>query len=178
MLTVRLALAITNGELQRDVAAALKDLRAQVVADSREHPTWRGFLEHLAKAQPHIVLLDITQLPVPLDDAVGSIRLAASASVAALNLIADPESILRSVRAGRQRVPLSSRALHPAQDGGAEASGGAVEWRAGRAGGKVLGFVFRQGRLRRYHHRLPYSQGTGAARPGAGGAKRSWPIST
>lgn len=144
MLTVRLALAITDGELQRDVAAALSDLRAQVVADSREHPTWHGFLEHLAKAQPHIVLLDITQLPVPLDDAVGSIRLAASASVAALNLIADPESILRSVRAGANEylyppVRFTLRKMVERKLQEVRLSGGPA------SRGKVLGFVSAKG---------------------------------
>ena len=100
MLPVRLALAINDGKLRREVTQALAGLPARIVADCHEFAGWRGFLEQLAQEQPHVVLLDISRLPVPLDDAVGSVRLAAPAAVAALNTSADSESVLRAVRAG------------------------------------------------------------------------------
>jgi pilus assembly protein CpaE len=100
VLPVRLALAIIDDELRREVARALEELPARVVADCREFTAWRGFLEQLTNVQPHVVVLDISRLETPLDDAVGSIRLAASATVAALSHSADPESVLRAVRAG------------------------------------------------------------------------------
>jgi pilus assembly protein CpaE len=100
VLTLRLALSVSHEALRREVSECLREVRAEVVADCREHSSWRGFLVRLAQTQPQLVLLDLTALPVELEDAVAGIRLAASASVAALNVTADPESVLRAVRAG------------------------------------------------------------------------------
>ncbi|HWQ56019.1 MAG TPA: hypothetical protein VN442_20195 [Bryobacteraceae bacterium] len=100
MLPLRLALAIIDEELRRDAEAAIAESPARVVADCRRFSSWRAFLDQLVQAQPHLVLLDISSLPTSLDDAVGSLRLAASANVAAVNTTADSESILRAVRAG------------------------------------------------------------------------------
>jgi pilus assembly protein CpaE len=100
VLPIRLALAIVDEGLHREVSAVLADSPARIVADCRCFEPWRAVLERLAQARPDVVLLDIGALPAPFDDAVGSIRLAAAATVAAVHTTADPESVLKAVRAG------------------------------------------------------------------------------
>ena len=100
MLPVRLALAIRAEGLRSEATAVIAESPARVVADARHFDSWRAFLGRLAAVRPHLVLLDVGNLPGSLDDAVGSIKLAAAANVAALHTSADSESILRAVRAG------------------------------------------------------------------------------
>lgn len=144
MLPVRLALAIINEELRAEAAAVIGQSPARVVADCSRFASWRAFLEQLARAQPQVVLLDISGLPTSLDDAVGSIRLAAPATVAALNTTADSESILRAVRAGvndylypPMRFTLRKLLERKSQE--------LLQSLGGAGGGRVLGFLSAKG---------------------------------
>ena len=100
MLPLKLGIAIGNPELRDEVAATLRDLPASVVSECRDRREWRVFVEHLAGTRPDVVLLDLGSLPGSLDDAVGSVRLASGATVAAVHVNGDSESILKAVRAG------------------------------------------------------------------------------
>ncbi len=100
MLPIKLALAIGHRELRAEAAEVLEASPVRVVADCACFSSRRAFLAQVARAQPQIVLLEISELPTSLDDAVESLRLAAPAMVVALDRAADSEAILRAVRAG------------------------------------------------------------------------------
>lgn len=144
MLPLRLALAIIDEELRREAEAAIAESSARVVADCRRFSSWRAFLDQLVQSQPQLVLLDISSLPTTLDDAVGSLRLAASANVAALNTTADSESILKAVRAGANDylyppMRLTLRRLLERKSQELQHSGGTGE------SGRVLAFLSAKG---------------------------------
>jgi pilus assembly protein CpaE len=107
---------------------------------------WPALIERLEFLRPEVVLLDITQLPLPLEEAVRGVRAALPDSMlVALDTSAHTETILAAVRAGANEF------LYPPLDNNLRK---AVERRAAvlprpleniRPPGKVLGFLSAKG---------------------------------
>ncbi len=91
---------IGSGHLLEEAQASLHDLPVRVVFEQREIGDWAGFLQRLEKSQPDVVLLALDQLADSLDDAVRQIKAASSSpQVIIMHTSADPQSLLRSIRA-------------------------------------------------------------------------------
>ena len=70
------ALAIATAGLWEPVQEALRGLAVRVVMEQRDLRNWSALIEQLEFLRPEVVLLDITALPLPLEEAMRGIRLA------------------------------------------------------------------------------------------------------
>ncbi len=141
-----IALAVATAELWEPVQEAVRDLGARVVMEQRDLRNWSALIERLEFLRPEVVLLDITALPLPVEEALRGIRLTLpDALVVALDVTARPETILAVMRAGANEF------LYPPLDNNLRK---AVERRAevrprprekGRPQGKVFGFLSAKG---------------------------------
>jgi pilus assembly protein CpaE len=83
------------------VQEALRGLAVRVVMEQRDLGNWPSLIERLEFLRPDVVLLDITGLPLPLEEAVRGIRTALpDCMLVALDTTAQPETILAAMRAG------------------------------------------------------------------------------
>lgn len=138
--------AITAPELWEPAQEALRGLAVRVVMEQRDLRNWPSLIERLEFLRPEIVLLDITGLPLPLEDAVRAVRAALPDSMlVALDITAQPETILTAMRVGANEFlypPLGDNlrkavvrraAVHPRPRGNS------------RPPGKVFGFLSAKG---------------------------------
>jgi pilus assembly protein CpaE len=138
-------LVVSQTALAEEVRSVLRHLPARVVF---EHDTgaWKEVVESATGLRPDVILLDITQLGRPLDEAIRSLRFGrGDPMVVALHTTATPETILAAMRAG------ASEYLCPPFEAGLR---GALERRAAelegrrhdlRVPGKILGFTSAKG---------------------------------
>jgi pilus assembly protein CpaE len=140
------ALAVVSTELREHLHQALRGLAARVVMEQRDLANWSSLIERLKSLRPEVVFLDITGLPVALEEAVRGVRAALpNAMLVALDTAAQPETILAAVRAGANEFlypPLGDN-LRKAIERAAELRPRARE--NGRPAGKVLGFLSAKG---------------------------------
>jgi pilus assembly protein CpaE len=93
--------AIAAPELWGPMQEALRGLAVRVVMEQRDLRNWPSLIERLEFLRPDVVLLDITGLPLPLEDAVRAVRAALpDCMLVALDTTAQPEIILAAMRAG------------------------------------------------------------------------------
>jgi pilus assembly protein CpaE len=98
---VTVAVAIAAPELWEPVQAALRGLAVRVVMEQRDLRNWLSLTERLESLRPEVVLLDITQLPLPLDDAVHAVHaVLPDCMLVALDATAQPDIIMAAMRAG------------------------------------------------------------------------------
>jgi len=94
-------MAVAAPELWESVQEALRGLAVRVVMEQRDLGNWPSLIERLEFLRPAVVLLDITGLPLPLEEAVRGIRTALpDCMLVALDTTAQPETILAAMRAG------------------------------------------------------------------------------
>jgi pilus assembly protein CpaE len=139
-------LAIAAPELWVPVQEALQGLAVRVVMEQRDLRNWPSLIERLEFLRPEVVLLDITALPLPLEEAVRGIRGALpNCMLVALDTKAQPETILAAMRVGANEFlypPLGNN-LRKAVERRAEAPSRLRE--TSRPPGKVLGFLSAKG---------------------------------
>lgn len=100
MHTLTVGLVIGSNELWEEVQMGLYDLPARAVMERREVGEWATFLGDLERVQPDVLLVDLDQLSDPLDDVIRQIKgTAASPAVVIVHPVAEPETILRAIRA-------------------------------------------------------------------------------
>jgi pilus assembly protein CpaE len=140
------ALVIAAPELWGPAQEALRDLALRVVMEHRDIRNWPLLIERLQFVRPEVVLLDITGLPLPLEEAVRGVRAALPhALLVALDIAAQPETILATMRAGANEFlypPLGNN-LRIAVERRVDVPPGPRE--DGRPPGKVLGFLAAKG---------------------------------
>jgi pilus assembly protein CpaE len=138
--------AIGAPELWEPVQEALRGLSVRVVMEQRDLRSWTSLIERLEFLRPEVVLLDITGLPLPLEDAVRGVRASLpDAMLVALDITAQPETILAAMRAGANEflyLPLGAN-LRKAVARRAEVRVRPRE--NNRPSGKVLGFLAAKG---------------------------------
>jgi pilus assembly protein CpaE len=138
--------AIGAPELWEPVQEALRGLAVRVVMEQRDLRSWTSLIERLEFLRPEVVLLDITGLPLPLEDAVRGVRASLPDSMlVALDTTAQPETILAAMRAGANEflyLPLGSN-LRKAVARRAEVRPRPPE--NSRPSGRVLGFLAAKG---------------------------------
>ena len=138
--------AIAAPELWEPVQDALRGLAVRVVIEQRDLRNWPSLIERLEFLRPEVVLLDITGLPLPLEEAVRAVRAALpDAMLVALDTTAQPETILAAMRVGANEFlypPLGNN-LRKAVERRAEVRPRPRE--NSRPPGKVLGFLSAKG---------------------------------
>jgi pilus assembly protein CpaE len=93
--------AVSSPELWRPVQEALRGLQVRVVMEQRDLSNWPSLIERLEFLRPEIVLLDLTGLPLPLEEAVGGVRTTVpDAMLITLDTTAQPDTILAAMRVG------------------------------------------------------------------------------
>jgi pilus assembly protein CpaE len=93
--------AIASGVLWERAQEALRGLSVRVVVEQRDLSNWSSLIERLKSLRPEVVLLDITALPMPLEEAVRAVRATLpEAMLVALDTVAQPDTIMAAVRAG------------------------------------------------------------------------------
>jgi pilus assembly protein CpaE len=141
-----LGMAIAAQELWQPVQDALRGLAVRVVIEQRDLGNWLSLIQRLESLRPEVVLLDITRLPLPLEDAVRGIRAALpECMLVALDTTAQPETIMSAMRAGANEF------LYPPLDNNLRK---AIERRSAvrprppensRPPGKIIGFLSAKG---------------------------------
>ena len=138
--------AVAAAELWGPVQEALRGLAVRVVMEQRDLGNWPSLIERLEFLQPEVVLLDITGLPVPLEEAVRGVRAALpDCMLVALDITAQPDTILAAMRAGANEFlypPLGNN-LRNAVERRAEVRPRPRE--SSRPSGKALGFLSAKG---------------------------------
>ncbi len=128
------------------VQQGLRGLAARIVMEQRDLRNWAALVERLEFLRPEVVLLDITALPVEVEEALRAVRGALpDCMLVALDTAARPEAILASMRAGANEFlypPLGDN-LRRAVERRAGAHARTSE--NGRAPGKVIGFLSAKG---------------------------------
>ena len=138
--------AIRAPELWEPVQEALRGLSVRVVMEQRDLRNWPSLIEKLEFLRPEVVLLDITGLPLPLEEAVRGVRAALpDCMLVALDTTAQPETILAAMRVGANEFlypPLGNN-LRKAVERQAEIR--PVRRENNRPPGKVFGFLSAKG---------------------------------
>ena len=139
-------IAIGSSVLWDHVQEALRSLSVRVVMEQRDLCNWPPLVDRLQSLRPDVVLLDITGLPVALEEAVHAMRAALPETMlVALDTSAQPDTILAVVRAGANEFlypPLGANLQK------AIARRAAIRPRPrddSRPPGKVLGFLAAKG---------------------------------
>jgi len=138
--------AIEARALWEPVQEALRDMAVRVVMEQRDLRNWPSLIERLEFLRPEVVLLDITALPLPLEEAVRGVRAALpNAMLVALDTAAQTETILAAVRAGANEFlyPPLGNSLRRAVERLGEVRPRPRE--SSRPAGKVLGFLAAKG---------------------------------
>ena len=140
------ALAVASQELSDQLYPAMRGLPARVVMEQRDLGNWPALIERLKSLRPEVVLLDLTALPLPIEEAIRGLRAAAPlAMLVALHTAAQPETILAAMRAGANEFlypPLGDN-LRRALARAAEVRPRSSE--NGQPAGKILGFLAAKG---------------------------------
>jgi len=139
-------MAIASCELWEPVQEALQGLAVRVVMEQRDLRNWSSLMERLEFLRPEVVLLDITALPLPLEEAMRGIRAALPGTMlVALDTAAQPDTILAAMRAGANEFlypPLGGN-LRKAVERLSESRSRTPQ--KSRPPGKVLGFLSAKG---------------------------------
>ncbi|MGC9950051.1 MAG: hypothetical protein ABSF64_27105 [Bryobacteraceae bacterium] len=138
--------AIAAADLWGPVQEGLRGLAVRVVMEQRDLRNWPSLIERLEFLRPEVVLLDITGLPQPLEEAVRGVRAALpDCMLVTLDTTAQPDTILAAMRAGANEFlypPLGNN-LRKAVERRAEVRPRPRE--NSRPPGKVLGFLAAKG---------------------------------
>jgi pilus assembly protein CpaE len=98
---LNIAIVIAEREIAREVRETLQDLPVRVAIEQPEISDWDGFQDKLNRLRADVVLLEVTRLLDGLPEVVLKIRSTQAApAVIAVHATANPDVILRSVRAG------------------------------------------------------------------------------
>jgi pilus assembly protein CpaE len=139
-------LVIAAPELWGPAQEALRGLAARVVMEQRDLRNWPALIQQLEFLRPEVVLLDITGLPLPLEEAVRGVRGALpDCMLVALDITARSEAILAAMRAGANEFlspPLGDH-LRRAVERRAEVR--PLPRENSQPPGKVLGFLSAKG---------------------------------
>jgi pilus assembly protein CpaE len=101
MYPLTIGLAIENRDLWEQAQSCLSDLPFRIIVEHQDIGDVSNFLDRLERMRPDVVLIDISGWREPLEGLVTSIRGAiGDPMIIALNVSADPDSILASMRAG------------------------------------------------------------------------------
>ncbi len=101
MYPLTIGLAIENRDLREQARACLANLPFRVIVEHQDTGDLSLFLERLERMRPDVVLVDISTHKDPLENLVVPIRKAiGDPMIIALNVTADAEAILHSLRAG------------------------------------------------------------------------------
>ncbi len=101
MYPLTIGLAIENRDLREQAQACLANLPFRVIVEHQDTGDLSLFLERLERMRPDVVLIDISTRRDPLENLVVPIRKAiGDPMIIALNITADAETILNSLRAG------------------------------------------------------------------------------
>jgi pilus assembly protein CpaE len=101
MYPLTIGLAIENRDLWEQAQACLADLPFRIIVEHQDVGDLTNFLDRLERMRPDVVLVDISTWREPLEGLVTSIRAAiGDPMIIALNTVAEPDSILASMRAG------------------------------------------------------------------------------
>ncbi|HTT62502.1 MAG TPA: hypothetical protein VMG35_11695 [Bryobacteraceae bacterium] len=101
MTPTTVGMAIGAPELWEPVQEALRNLAVRVVMEQRDLRNWPFLIERLEFLRPEVVLLDLTNLPLSLEEAVRAVRGAVpDGMLVALDTAAQPDTILSAMRAG------------------------------------------------------------------------------
>ncbi|MGO4883968.1 MAG: CpaE family protein [Bryobacteraceae bacterium] len=139
-------LAVSAPELWAPLQETLRGLAVRVVMEQRDLGNWASLLERLEFLRPEVVLLDITSLPMSVEDAVRAVRAALpDVMLVALDKSAEPDAILTAMRAGANEFlyPPFGNNLRNAISRRAEVRPRPRE--NNRPSGKVLGFLAAKG---------------------------------
>ena len=137
---------VIESDLREEVQSSLYDLPVRVVLEQTEIGNWAAFLQKLERAQPDVLLLGLDQLADPLDEVVRQIKATSSSPmVIVVHRSADPESLLRAIRASADEYlypPLKADLRKALERMAAERA----KQRAGtRPRGKIFGFLSAKG---------------------------------
>jgi pilus assembly protein CpaE len=141
------AVVVDSEVLRAELEQAFQTLAVRVVVDLPEMPSeWPSLLERLDRMRPDVVLLNIGRLARPLEEVIATLRSsAARPAVFVLHTEADPEAILRALRAGASEFlfPPMGQQLEAALERLARAREASSERTA--PGGKVAAFLSAKG---------------------------------
>jgi len=140
------AAVIVSPELWRHAQEALRGLPVRLVMEQHELGDWSPLIEKLGVLRPEVVLLDITGLPLPLEEAVRGVRaVLPDAMLVALDTTAEPDTILAAVRAGANEFLYPPLAANLQQAVARRAESQPRPRANSRPAGKVLGFLSAKG---------------------------------
>jgi pilus assembly protein CpaE len=138
--------AIAAPELWAPVEDALRGLAVRVVMEQRDLRNWSSLIERLEFLRPEVVLLDITKLPLALEEAVRGVRAALpDCMLMALDTTAQPDTILAAMRVGANEFlypPLGDNLRNAIER---RSTGRPRARENSRPPGKVLGFLSAKG---------------------------------
>ncbi len=143
---ITVGVAVAGAELWDAAQSALRGIAARVVMEQRDLRNWPSLIERLEFLRPELVLLDISALPLSLEEAVGGVRAALpDCLLVALDKIAQPDTILAAMRAGANEF-----LYPPLGDSLRKAVGRRADVRprpkdSGRPPGKTVGFLSAKG---------------------------------
>jgi len=101
MYPLTIGLAIENREIYEQVQSCLADLPFRLIVEQQEVGDLSALVERLERMRPDVVLLDISRLAMPVEEAVGLLKaVTPEVMIIALHTSADAETILTSLRAG------------------------------------------------------------------------------
>lgn len=101
MRPLTLGSVVASQEMVSEIRDCLRDLPVRILIEQSEITDWGSFLDKLERLRPEAVLLELPNIPEPVDEAIRRIRrTAGSPAVIAVHTKADPETILGAIRAG------------------------------------------------------------------------------
>jgi pilus assembly protein CpaE len=146
MYPLTIGLAIENRDLREQAQACLANLPFRVIVEHQDTGDLSLFIERLERMRPDVVLVDISSRRDPLENLVVPIRKAiGDPMIIALNVTADAETILNSLRAGVNEYlfpPLSESLRKALEKRSAERS---KRRESGKTNGKCFGFLSAKG---------------------------------
>ncbi|HEY7333307.1 MAG TPA: AAA family ATPase [Bryobacteraceae bacterium] len=145
MQTLALALVIGDPKLAEDVRSALADLPMRILMDAPRVSHWGEFLDLLQRHSADLVIAELTALGDNWEREVGQVRQSQSApAVVVLHPTADPQLILRVMRAGANEylLPPVTEGLKAALE---RISGERAERSGAHQVGKTVGFLSAKG---------------------------------
>jgi pilus assembly protein CpaE len=96
-----IGVAIEHPDLADAVRATVRELPVRLLLDGTQLGGWDGFVENARKGRLDVAIVDISKAREPLEEMVRQVKSACpDAMIVALNTSADPEVILRAIRAG------------------------------------------------------------------------------
>ncbi len=147
MYPIAAGLIVSTKEIWEELTKALETLHIRHVFELSELPTdWTVFLERIDRVRPDVILLEMTDLRLPLDEIVRRIKTTeAQPAIFALHLTAEPGSILEALSAGASEFlypPLEAHLKEALE----RLDRGRQDIRQSRKpGGKTLAFVSAKG---------------------------------